>query len=161
MRIEEIIQSTIHKLEVGGGARYLRVVALVVAVLALAVGFDSCAYRNFSTPEAMDSAQLARNISEGNGYTTLFIRPFSLYLVHARNEAKMAGAVTNTGSDFAQIKTAHPDISNAPVYPVALAVLMKVLPFHYPVEMKKPFWSDSGNFARHQPDFQIAVLNEI
>ncbi len=28
----------------------------------------------------MDSAQLARNIADGKGYTTLFIRPFSLYL---------------------------------------------------------------------------------
>jgi len=161
MRIEEVIQSAIHKLEVGGGARYLRAAALVAAVLALAVVFDSCAYRNFSTPEAMDSAQLARNISEGKGYTTLFIRPFSLYLIQSHNEGKMAGALTNADFDFAQIKTAHPDIANAPVYPVVLAGLMKVLPFHYPVELNKPFWSDGGKFSRYQPDFEIALFNEI
>jgi 4-amino-4-deoxy-L-arabinose transferase-like glycosyltransferase len=161
MRIEEIIQSTIHKLEVGGGARYLRAAALVVAVLALAVRFNSCAYRNFSTPEAMDSAQLARNISEGKGYTTLFIRPFSLYLIQSHNEGKMAAARTNADFDFAQIKTAHPDIANAPVYPMVLAGLMKVLPFHYPVELNKPFWSDGGRFSRYQPDFEIALFNEI
>ena len=38
----------------------------------------------------MDAAQLARNIAEGKGYTTLFIRPFSLYLVQSHNEAKHA-----------------------------------------------------------------------
>jgi hypothetical protein len=159
MQIQEIIQATIHKLEVGGGARFLRVAALVVAILTLAVAYDSRAYRNFSTPEAMDSAQLARNIAEGKGYTTLFIRPFSLYLVQSHNEGKMAGALTN--ADFAQIETAHPDIANAPVYPLALAGLMKVRPFHYPVELDKPFWSDGGRFSRYQPDFQIAVFNEI
>src|SRR5476651_2268408 len=161
MVIQEIIQSAIHKMEVGGGARYLRVVALVVAILTLAGLYDSCAYRNFSTPEAMDSAQLARNIAEGKGYTTLFIRPFSLYLIQAHNEGKMAVALTNADFDFAQIKTAHPDIANAPVYPVVLAGLMKALPFHFPVELKKPFWSDGGKFSRYQPDFLIALFNEI
>jgi hypothetical protein len=161
MQIQEIIQAAIHKLELGGGARLLRVVAVVVVVLTLGVAYDSRAYRNFSTPEAMDSAQLARNIAEGKGYTTLFIRPFSLYLVKSHNEAKSAGTVTNAGFDFAQIKTAHPDIANAPVYPVVLAALMKVLPFHYPVELNKPFWSNSGRFSIYQPDFLIAVFNEI
>src|ERR1019366_9455264 len=130
MPIEEGLQTVIHKMEVGGGARYLRASALVLAILALAVVFDLRAYRNFSTPEAMDSAQLARNIAEGKGYTTLFIRPFSLFLVQRHNEAGVTGSVTNAGFDFAQIKTAHPDIANAPIYPVVLAGLMKVLPFH-------------------------------
>src|SRR5471032_1081584 len=88
MRIQEFIQTTIHKMEMGGGARYRRFGTLVVAVLALAVTYDMRVYRNFSTPEAMDSAQLARNIAEGKGYTTLFIRPFSLYLVKKANEGK-------------------------------------------------------------------------
>ena len=47
------------------------------------------------------------------------------------------------------------------MYPVVLAGLMKVLPFHYPVELKKPFWSENNQFWRYQPDFQIAVFNEI
>jgi hypothetical protein len=160
MRIQEIIQAAIHKMEVGGGARILRVAALVVAVLTLGVLFDSCAYRNFSTPEAMDSAQLARNIAEGKGYTTLFIRPFSLYLVQAHNEGGMTLALTNADYDIAQIKTAHPDLANPPVYPVVLAGLMKAGSFHYDVELKKPFWSNSGRFAIYQPDFLIAVFNE-
>jgi hypothetical protein len=161
MQIEGGLQSVIHKMEEGGGARYLRATALVLAVLALAMVFDLRAYWNFSTPEAMDSAQLARNIADGKGYTTLFIRPFSLYLVQRHNEAGAAGTVTNAGFDFAQIKTAHPDIANAPVYPVVLAGLMKVLPFRYPVELNKPFWSNNGKFSIYQPDFLIAMFNEV
>ena len=110
----------------------------------------------------MDSAQLARNLAEGKGYTTLFIRPFSLYLVQSHNEAKHAAAPATTNLDFAQIKYhPHPDLANPPVYPVVLAGLMKVRPFRYPVELKKPFWSENSHFWRYQPDFQIAVFNEM
>src|ERR1700691_969403 len=117
----DFIQNLIHKLEVGVGSRYLRFVALAVIVAAAAFCYDFFAARDFSTPEAMDSAQLARNISEGKGYTTLFIRPFSLYLMQSHNQAKTGGSLTDTNLDLAQIKTTHPDLANAPVYPVVLA----------------------------------------
>ncbi len=108
-------QDWIHKLEEGAGARYLKVTAFCLAVLALMVVCDLRAYRNFATPEAMDAAQLARNIAEGRSYTTLFIRPFSLYLVQSHNRAKSADPLAGAGTDFAQIKTAHPDLANPPM----------------------------------------------
>jgi hypothetical protein len=109
----------------------------------------------------MDSAQLARNLAEGKGYTTLFVRPFSLYLVQSHNEARPAAATAVTNLDLARIKyEPHPDLANPPVYPVVLAGWMKVLPFHYPVELKKPFWSENSHFWRYQPDFQIAMFNQ-
>jgi 4-amino-4-deoxy-L-arabinose transferase-like glycosyltransferase len=155
------LQNWIHKLEVGAGQKVLRVVTLVVALVALVFVYDLRAYRNFTTEEAMDSAQLARNISEGNGYTTSFIRPFSLYLVQKHNHAKSAAAPASTNADFAQIQTAHPDLANPPVYPIVLAALMKVLPFNFTVETKKPFWTEGGRFMRYQPEFLIALFNEI
>ena len=139
MYIGEWVQNLIHKLEIGVGRRVLRITMLTLVVMALTVWYDLRAYRNFSTPEAMDMAQLARNIADGNGYTTLFIRPFSLYLVQTHNEARQAGAPVRAGADFAQIQTAHPDLANPPVYPVMLAGLMKVLDFDFAVEMKKSF----------------------
>jgi hypothetical protein len=154
-------QDWIHKLKEGARARYLKVTAFCLAILTLMVVYDLRAYRNFATPEAMDAAQLARNIAEGRGYTTLFIRPFSLYLVQSHNRAKSAGPLASAGTDFAQIKTAHPDLANPPMYPVVLAGLMKVLPFHYPLNLKNDFWSNAGNFQRYQPDFLIAVFNEL
>jgi len=161
MYISEWVQNLIHKLEVGAGRRMVRVLALTVAVVALTFLYDSCSYRNFSTAEAMDTAQLARNIAEGKGYTTSFIRPLSLYLVQKNNEARQATAPVSADSDFAQIQTNHPDLANPPVYPMMLAGLMKVAPFHYDVEMKKPFWSSDGRFMRYQPEFLIAVFNEF
>jgi len=130
--------------------------------MGLVLVYNLRAYRNLATQEAMDSAQLARNIADGKGYTTLFIRPFSLYLVQRHNEAIHAAAPATNNVDFAHIKyTPHPDLANPPVYPIVLAGLMKVLPFRYPVELKKPFWSNNNQFYRYQPDFQIAVFNEI
>jgi hypothetical protein len=159
----ELIQNLIHKLEVGTGSRYLRLLVAVLALLALAFLYDVRAYTNFSTPEAMDSAQLARNISEGKGYTTQFIRPFSLYLVQKHNQAKYIANPTTNAVDFADIKTAHPDLANPPVFPVLLAGLMKVLPFNEKIasERHPPFWTNNEKFWRYQPDFLIAVFNEI
>jgi 4-amino-4-deoxy-L-arabinose transferase-like glycosyltransferase len=160
MPLAERIQWLIHKLEVGAGSRYLRILALVLGVVALAFVYDLRAYRNLATPEAMDAAQLARNISEGRGYTTEFIRPFSLYLVQSHNASQTSALSTNL-PDFAQTKTAHPDLANAPVYPILLAGLMKTVKFQYPVNLKKPFWTNNGTFWRYQPDFLIAIFNEF
>jgi len=155
------LQDWIHKLEEGAWARYVKIAAFCVAILFLVLTYDFRAYRNFATPEAMDSAQLARNLAEGRGYTTLFIRPFSLYLVQSHNQAQAADALASAGTDFAEIKTAHPDLANPPVYPLALAGLMKVLPFQYVPNLRSAFWSDNGNFWRYEPDFLIASFNEV
>lgn len=155
------LQDWIHKLEEGAGARYLKIFAFSVAILFLVLIYNLCAYRNLATAEAMDSAQLARNLADGKGYTTLFIRPFSLYLLQEHNQTPGADALTSTGADFAKIKSAHPDLANPPVYPLVLAGLMKVLPFHYPLNLKNAFWSNSGNFWRYEPDFLIAMFNEL
>ena len=150
-----VLQDIIHKLEVGGGIRYLKYALAVLAVLLLGVLYNMRNFRNFGTQEAMDSAQLARNLSGGKGYTTKFIRPFSMYLIKRTNEK--AGDST----DLSMIRENHPDIANAPAYPVLLAGLMKIIPFNYPVTTTKPFWSDGGRFARYQPDFIIAIFNEV
>src|SRR5208282_6593871 len=106
MYIGEWVQNLIHKLEVGAGRRVLRSAVLTLVVMALVVLYDLRAYRNFSTPEAMDAAQLARNIADGKGYTTLFIRPLSLYLVQEDNEPKETSSPDST-PDYARVKTAH------------------------------------------------------
>ncbi|HVU08958.1 MAG TPA: glycosyltransferase family 39 protein [Verrucomicrobiae bacterium] len=155
------LQDWIHKLEEGAGVRYLKftVIVLLVAMLALLYNFRVC--RNFNTQEAMDTAQLARNISEGKGYTTLFIRPLSIYLLQNHADAGNTNLLAVTAPDAARLKTAHPDLANPPVYPLVLAGLMKALPFHFAVNTQSSFWSNNGAFWRYQPDFLIALFNEI
>src|SRR5215831_110400 len=155
-----IIQDAIHKIEVGGGMRHLRVPLVVVAILAATVFYNYRCFRNFGTQEAMDSAQLARNVATGKGYSTSFIRPFSMFLLR-RHAEQNPGQAEGLG-DLTRVKERHPDISNPPVYPLLLAGVMKVLPFKYLIpERAQTFWSDNGRFARYQPDFLISAFNQL
>src|ERR1039458_9312838 len=162
MMIAERTQALIHKLEVEGGARWLNYLALTVAVLSLAIWYDLHCYRNFANPEAMDAAQVARNLSAGNGFTTEFIRPFSVYLIQKHNHASAPNPTALTNAfDFAQIQGRHPDLANAPVYPLLLAGLWKLHTPDWKVEMHKTFWSEGGRFTRYPPEFFIAIFNQI
>jgi len=150
------LQEIIHKLEVGGGMRVVRVVATVLTVAVLGWGYYERAFRNMATQEAMDTAQLARNLAQGKGYTTLFIRPFSMYLVKKRNEQRRSALTAEQAADLAEIKRLHPDVANPPVYPVVLAGVMKVLPSfqYYALNVTQPF-------QRYQPDSLISLFNQV
>lgn len=155
------LQDVIHQLEVGGGKRYVRALLGVLAVAMLLVGYNWRCFRNFSTQEAMDSAQLARNLSTGQGYTTKFIRPFSMFLVKRANQARLDKLTPEQKADLCEVKGKHPDIANPPLYPLVLAGVMKVVPPTADAAKERPFWWSDGRFARYQPDFAIAVFNEL
>lgn len=137
------IQEWIHKLEVGDGVRYVKVTALVLGFLALAAIFDLRSYKAFGTQEAMDSAQLARNISEGKGYTTDFIRPISIHLLQKRR-----------GEANRVLKEPHPDLANPPVYPILLSGLMKAMNFDFEIPRGSTFWW-------YPPEVAIAIFNQF
>lgn len=137
------LQELIHKWEVGAGARYIKAGSVAIAILTLGVLYNFFAFRNMSSPEAMDMAQLGRNISEGKGYSTLFIRPISVFIVLEKN-----------GGSSAALKEAHPDLANPPVYPTLLAALLKVLPRQDPKTSPKQYF-----VARY--DLYIAIFNQL
>src|SRR5690348_12675932 len=130
------LQDLIHHLEVGAGMqslnRGMRIICSVFGLIILLGVYDLRAYRNLSTQEAMDSAQLAHNLAEGKGYSTSFVRPLSIYLLRQRQQQQDSEQTNNVSTpDAARLKGNHPDLANPPVYPVLLAGLMKVLPFRY------------------------------
>ena len=137
------LQEWIHRLELGGGVRYLRWLLAVVAFAAIGVVYDSLCFQNINTPEGMDAAQLGRNIAAGRGYTTLFVRPFSMRLTSQHRADKSMLLDEN-----------HRDISNAPVYPIVLSALLRVAPAMGDLASIKGF-----NIAPH--DLFIAVLNQM
>jgi 4-amino-4-deoxy-L-arabinose transferase-like glycosyltransferase len=171
------IQDLIHKFEERGGAG-LRLVFVVLLTLGLLVCYNWRGYRNFGTQEAMDAAQVARNIAEGQGFTTEFVRPFSMHLLTKHNTGRLPVTPEDPRPDYSQIKGNHPDLANPPLYPLALAAAMKVLPFDFTVNITDPFWSEanprlrglSGDelksqparlFKRYQPDFLISLGNQL
>jgi len=58
-----------------------------------------------STQEAMDTAQVAQNLADGRGYTTYFVRPFSMYLVKQRNDARAAAGNVGTIPTIISLRT--------------------------------------------------------
>ena len=84
------LQEWIHRIEEGPYMRYLRIGLLCLALVSLWVGYNWRCYRNMNTLDAMDSAQVARNLAEGRGFTTHFVRPLSIYFVKHRNEQSSA-----------------------------------------------------------------------
>lgn len=136
------LQEWIHKLEEGGGTRVVKVVAALLGLIALAVAYNFREFRGFSTIEAMDYAQVARNVSKGAGFTTSFVRPLSIHLIETRH------------SDTNSLKGSHPDLANPPVYPFLLSTVLKILPARYEI-------TDLRDFRRYQPEVLIGWFNEL
>lgn len=134
-------QALVHTLEEGKGRTVVLIVVVVLSALALTAWYDGHEFKNFAAAEAMETAQLARNISEGRGFTTQCIRPLTLYLVDQK-----------LGVEARLSEAPHPDLNSPPVYPLVLAGLMKILPFEYEI---------AGSFWRYQPEFLIALLNQV
>ena len=142
MRLQELI----HKLTEGAGNRFLQSVLVLFAMIGLMVWYDAAQFKNLSTIEGMDAAQVARNISEGRGFSTQFVRPFSVHLVrkHCEGDGKLNGD--------------HPDLAHAPLYPLMLAGALKVNPLGWPDV--RPDANPGQRFSVYAPDLWIAMVNQ-
>lgn len=119
-----MIQNWIHRLTEGSLARALRLLAVLLgfAVLAFLYDLRESPFRGapvFKSPEAMETAQLARNIADGKGYTTLSVAPVNLYLLN------------RTSNAAARLDRPMPDLATPPAYPLLLAGLFKGLAYHF------------------------------
>src|SRR5688572_12248790 len=138
------LQEVIHKLTAGSGARAITAAVVFFGMVGLAVWYDLAAYKNLSTIEGMDAAQLGRNIAEGRGFTTQFVRPLSIHLVKKHR-----------ADGDALLAEAHPDLANAPLYPLLLAGVLKGMPFGY------PDLSQAQQFSSYVPELWIAGFNQF
>jgi hypothetical protein len=105
-------QSIVHSVEQGKASHVIRVALIAVTIFGVALVLLLFRFRGFSHAEAMDQAQLARQISNGQGFTTNFIRPLALWQIE-----KNSGSQVNLG------KSEMPDTFNQP-----LPALVNVLP---------------------------------
>lgn len=176
------LQEWIHKLEEGPWIRYVKLALALLVLLVFVAGYNWRAYRNISSQDGMDAVQVARNVSEGKGFTTLFIRPLSIHLVKQKNTARPETMDAKSADDPARIKGLHPDLANPPVYPLVLAGWMKVYSAamiaaegvrevmpkfvtrrvpNFDYELDNRFWASSGRFWWHPHDFLIAMFNQL
>src|SRR3954451_16949359 len=96
------LQDVIHEVEVGRGTRFLKIGMVIFAIVGVILLYNWKCYKNMGTQEAMDAAQLGRNIAQGKGYTTLFIGPFCMNLLRQHNQLK-PGMLQDKVPDMTQI----------------------------------------------------------
>ena len=86
----DFIQRTIHALEHGGTAVWIKRALAVLAVVLLAVFYLMNEFRGLATSQAMDQAQIGRNIASGQGWRTDIARPRAIgqLQVRAKNPAE-------------------------------------------------------------------------
>jgi hypothetical protein len=130
----DFIQRSIHALEAGGAAVWIRRALAVLAIAGLALYYMGHEFRGIATSHAMDQAQIGRNIANGEGWRTDFIRPLAV------------GQLQRNGKDVAQ--RIWQDTYNAPLPPLVNAVALR--PF-------KKFWKMSPRDIVYTGDRVIAI----
>lgn len=109
MALETAVQGGLHSVEQGRVARWIirAVIAMVLAGLTLFWLLGK--FNGFSVPDAMDQAQISRQIASGLGFTTLYARPLNLRIFAGR------GAVP----------VPLPEVNQAPLGPAINAVALR------------------------------------
>ena len=78
MATEDKIQSAVFHIELGRGKPVLQWLLVALVSVALSLVYTAGQFRGLDRREAMDMAQLARNLAHRQGFTTYVIRPLSL-----------------------------------------------------------------------------------
>jgi len=113
------IQQGIVALEQGKLGFIMRVLALVALLIALVVINLFFHFRGLGEASVMNQAQIARNISQGKGFTTNVITPRALAALKATNKLQ-----ENNGSvDISNL----PDALEAPLLPYVYSVPMRFM----------------------------------
>jgi len=141
---ESAIQTAVHAMELGEWAKYIRVGLFALTTALLIVWYVAVQFRGFEIPEAMDQAQLGRNLACGEGFTTQFIRPISAWRFVQQTKDS-------------QLKGRHPDMFNAPLFPCVLATAFKAGTPSFEVKAPPP----NSPYTKYPPEILIVVVCEV
>lgn len=109
MGLEVSLQGFLHAFEQGRSIVWVRRLVLAIIIGLLASMWFVAKFNGFSVPEAMDQAQIGRQLATGEGFTTLYARPLALHLM-----------LTRTGN----LASPLPETSQAPLGPLINAALL-------------------------------------
>jgi hypothetical protein len=86
----DAIQRLVHAIEAGGAAVWVRRGLAVMAVIALALFYFIHEFQGLATSQAMDQAQIGRQIASGHGWRTNVVRPRAIGQLqsHGKNVAQ-------------------------------------------------------------------------
>jgi hypothetical protein len=112
----DFIQKMVHTLETGAVALWVRRMLLLVGAIVLAV-YQFYYFRGLATSQAMDQAQIGREIASGHGWRTNFIRPRAI------------GQLSAHGKNVA--RNIQHDTYEAPLPPLVDAVGLRLIKAHW------------------------------
>jgi 4-amino-4-deoxy-L-arabinose transferase-like glycosyltransferase len=119
MGLETGFQWLVHSFEQGSFVVWLRRLIIAIVFAAVAVLVVGMQFNGFNDRDAMDQAQIGRQLASGQGYTTLYARPLALHVMLAR-----------TG----QVPQPLPDVSQAPLGPAINAVVLRLAGMNFAFE---------------------------
>ena len=112
----DAVQKAIHALESGGAAVWVRRALVFMLILGLSLFYLLHEFRGLATSQAMDQAQIGRELLHGHGWKTNFARPLA------------AGQLQRHGRDVAQ--KIWVDTYNAPLPPLVDAIALLSVKSH-------------------------------
>jgi hypothetical protein len=112
----ERFQDLVFQFDVGSGTTLFRVGLFALLVVFIILLYTGTQFFGLRDPEAMDQAQLGRNLWRGQGYVTRFIRPLELW--HLNQVGK---PLLNPESGTV------PELFTPPVYPFVLSSVFRVV----------------------------------
>ncbi len=134
-------QELVHWLEQGAGVRWVKWSVLALGALLLTWVFSWKQFHGLPTEWTLQQADLARQISRGEGFTTKINYPQTYAVLKAR------------GVPFAE-KRFYPDLHHAPLYALTLAAVFAVLPDSVWSHVPEP----PGGWA---PDYAVLLVNLV
>lgn len=108
-------QEFVHWLEVGAGARWIRLAAILAGTLALSLLVAWKQFHGPATETTLLQADTGRQLARGEGFTTLV------------NHPQTAAWLRDRGVRFAADQP-YPELYHAPLYPLAIAGALRLLP---------------------------------
>jgi 4-amino-4-deoxy-L-arabinose transferase-like glycosyltransferase len=135
---ESRIQDLVYNVDVGIGLRLIKIGLYLLFVFLVMLLYTATQFKGFKNAEAMDYAQLGRNVMQHKRLITQNVRPSSLWYLGQKEQQ----IVPVDG---------HPDLWHAPVYPIMLGSWFTVTG----AQFGKP---EQGVFP---PEYRIVLLNHI
>ncbi len=108
------IQDLVYNIDAGVGLRIIRISLYVLGVFLIMLLYTATQFKGLKSAEAMDYAQLGRNLATGSGYSTKYIRPLSVW--HMRQK---------TPEQNPRLAR-HPELMKPPLYPAVLSAFFRV-----------------------------------
>ncbi len=137
---ESRIQDLVYNVDVGIGLRLIKGGLYILFVFLVLLLYTATQFKGLKEAEAMDYAQLGRNLMQQKQLVTQTVRPATMW--HLIKKSKQENPRIER----------HPDIIHPPLYPAALAAWFKITGTKFGGELK------GGVYA---PEYLVVTLGHI